>query len=71
MQTYRVDKIIEKNRKLTISGLPFRVGERVEVIILSRLRKIEPSENYPLRGKPVRYLAPFEPVAENDWDANQ
>ena len=24
---------------------------------------------YSLRGKPVRYHKPFEPVAVNDWDA--
>jgi len=24
---------------------------------------------YPLRGKPIRYIDPIEPVAEEDWEA--
>ena len=32
---------------------------------LSRTQK---EELYSLRGKPIRYLEPFESVAENDWE---
>ena len=28
-------------------------------------------KSYPLRGKPVAYIDPFEPVAQNDWDAQR
>ena len=71
MQTYRIETIIAKNRKLTISGLPFRVGEKVEVIIVSQSRKPETPRNYSLHGQPVRYIAPFDPVAEDEWNATQ
>ncbi|MBM3136425.1 MAG: hypothetical protein FJZ89_14325 [Chloroflexi bacterium] len=67
MQTYRIETIISPDRVLTIPGVPFRAGEKVEVIIISypRRRRVK---RYPLRGKPIRYLAPFDSVAENDWN---
>ena len=71
MQTYRIETIIAQNRILTIRGLPFRKGEKVEVIILSRPRIQEGQSHYPLRGQPFRYTAPFDPVAEDDWNALQ
>jgi len=69
MQTYRIETVISPNRILTVRGVPFRAGEKVEVIILSHSRQEEPKERYPLRGKPIRYIAPFDSVAENEWSA--
>ena len=69
MQTYWMETVISQNRVLTIRGVPFRAGEKVEVIILSRPPVREGAERYPLRGQPVRYLAPFDGVAENGWNA--
>jgi hypothetical protein len=71
MQTYRVETVIPQNGVLTIRGIPFRAGEKVEVIILSRAHKRENGERYPLRGKPIRYAAPFDSVAETDWNVLQ
>jgi hypothetical protein len=68
MQTFWIETIISQNGILTIRGLPFRTGEKVEVIVLRSHHKREGDERYPLRGKPIRYIAPFESVAENDWD---
>ena len=68
MQTYRIETVVSQNRVLTIRGVPFRAGEKVEVIIFSYPRKRERAERYPLRGKPIRYIAPFDSVAENDWN---
>jgi hypothetical protein len=67
MQTYRIETTVSQNRVLTIRGVPFRPGDKVEVIIFSYPRKRKRTERYPLRGKPIRYLAPFDSVAENDW----
>ena len=53
---------------LTIRGVPFREGERVEIIIVSMPRTLTNENHYPLRGKPFRYVGPFESVAEGDWD---
>ncbi|MEJ5199371.1 MAG: hypothetical protein WHX53_10645 [Anaerolineae bacterium] len=67
MQTYRTETIVSPDRVLTVRGVPFRAGEKVEVIVLSSSRKRETREHYPLRGKPIRYVAPFDSVAEGEW----
>ncbi len=69
MEIYRIETIISQNHVLTLRGVPFRPGEKVQVIILSQPHKQERPEPYPLRGKPIRYTAPFDSVAENDWNA--
>ena len=69
MRTYRVQAIISNDGTLTIKKLPFRAGDRVEVIVRSHERERELTERYPLRGKPIRYVDPFDSVAEDDWDA--
>ena len=71
MQTYRVETMVPSNRTLTIKGLPFQVGEKVEVIVRRRECERERRGRYPLRGKPIRYLDPYGSVAENDWEALQ
>ncbi len=68
MQVHRMEVEISNNRSLMINELPFHPGDKVEIIIRSRTVKQESSERYPLRGKPVRYIDPFDSVAENDWD---
>ena len=69
MTTYRVEITIPKEKTISIRDLPFAVGERVEVVVRKRPQTPKPQQRYPLRGKPVTYAAPFESVAENDWDA--
>jgi len=63
--------MVSRNRTLTIKGLPFQVGEKVEVIVRRREHERERRGRYPLRGKPIRYLDPFKSVAESDWEALQ
>jgi len=69
MQTYRVETTISNDGTLTVKGLPFHAGDRVEVIVRSRKREWALAERYPLRGTPIRYSDPFGSVAEEDWDA--
>ena len=71
MQTYRVETKVSRGRTLTIKGLPFQVGEKVEVIVRRRERERERRLRYPLRGKPIRYIDPFRSVAESNWEALQ
>lgn len=71
MEAYRIETVVAQDGTLVIKGLPLRAGEEVEVIILSRSYESGVKDRYPLRGKPVRYLAPFESVAEDDWEALQ
>lgn len=68
MQTYRIESIVSPNRVLTIRGVPFRAGERVEIIVVSISSESGNVSRYPLRGKSIRYVAPFDSVAENDWN---
>jgi len=68
MQAYRTETTLSQDGKLTVKGLPFRKGDRVEVIILTRKSQAS-SKRYPLRGKPFKYEKPFDSVAEEDWDA--
>jgi hypothetical protein len=71
MNEYRVETVIEKDRTLTLDNLPFRVGDTVEVIIVERPALGPGADRYPLRGKPLRYDRPTDPVAEEEWQALQ
>jgi len=68
MEAYRVETTLPADGVLTLEDLPFRAGEAVEVIILARSNEAASSKNYALRGTPVEYTAPFEPVVQNDWE---
>ena len=70
MQTYRVETTISQNRVITLRGIPFSPGERVEVIILNYPRQSRGRQRYPLHGKPVRYSRPFDSVAVDEWQAS-
>jgi hypothetical protein len=69
METYRAETMISKDGTLIVEGLPFRKGDKVEVVVRSYERKGNGAERYPLRGKSIRYVAPFKSVADEDWDA--
>jgi len=71
MQAYRVEATVEHDGTLTLSNLPLRVGETVEVIILVHPPGVVGPQQYPLRGTPVHYHDPTEPVAQEDWEATQ
>ena len=71
MQAYRVETTLQQDGTLTLSNLPLRAGEAVEVIILVQPPVAVDRQRYPLRGVPVRYSDPTEPVAQADWEATQ
>lgn len=66
---HRIETKIPQDGVIAITGLPFKAGDDVEVIIKTASRKIESNDRYPLRGKPLRYDDPFGSVAEDEWDA--
>ena len=68
MKAYRVEKQIAANGELKLSALPFKEGDKVEVIILSHEIGSQPVTQSPLRGKVIEYLEPTEPVAEEGWE---
>jgi hypothetical protein len=68
MRAYRIEKTLSEDGVLELRALPFRAGEIVEVIILSREDKVGEARDFPLRGKVLRYEKPTEPVAQEDWE---
>jgi hypothetical protein len=70
MKAYRIEKEIAADGMLQLDTLPFRAGERVEIIILAAE---ETGEATPvsIRGKVLEYVNPTAPVAEGDWDVLQ
>ena len=71
MEAYRTETVIQSDRVLTLRDVPFRSGEKVEVIILSAHDHGNGQKRYPLRGRPIRYAAPFDSVAEGEWEASR
>ena len=69
MEAYRIEKKIAANGVLYLDALPFREGELVEVIVLLREERKRESASSSLRGKVIEYIAPTEPVAQDDWEA--
>ena len=67
MNAHRVETVISQDRRVTLEDLPFQVGELVEVIILQCASKRSEKDQYPLRGTPITYINPTEPVAKEDW----
>ncbi|NOZ05723.1 MAG: hypothetical protein GXP41_05145 [Chloroflexi bacterium] len=68
MQRYYVETTVSSNGTVTIKGLPFLAGDKVEVTVRGREPERKSGNRYPLRGKPIRYVAPYNSVAEADWD---
>jgi hypothetical protein len=69
MQTYHIETVVSEEGVLNIQGLPLHPGEKVEVIVKSHSSSHKNQKNlYPLRGKPIQYKAPFDSVAEDEWN---
>ena len=72
VQAHRVAITLEQDGTLVLEDLPFQAGEAVEVIILPQhVSSSTPSNGtdpYPLRGLPLQYDCPVDPVAQDDWD---
>ena len=70
MSAHHIEITLSQDGKLMLDELPFRAGDTVEVIILAQQSK-QNGQDYPLRGQPIKYVEPTDPVAETDWDAIQ
>jgi hypothetical protein len=65
----RIETTVEQDGTLILKGLPFNAGEVVEVTIRPKVKASMPEGQLSLRGTPVSYDAPFEPVAIDDWES--
>lgn len=70
MSAHHIEITLSQDGKLMLDELPFRAGDKVEVIILARQSKPN-GQGYSLRGKPIKYLDATDPVAQEDWEAIQ
>lgn len=64
---HRTETSVEQNGTIVLSGLPFRKGDKVIVIITTRPPTAPRNTRYSLRSLPVEYKNPLDPVAESDW----
>lgn len=60
---------VEQNGTIILRDLPFHEGDKVLVVITAQPKNATPPPHHPLRGLPVEYRDPFDPVAEQDWEA--
>ena len=67
MQPFRLQTVIQQDGTLTLSNLPLKAGSTIEIIIFVQPMAPSPQNPYPLRGKPITYINPLEPVAQTDW----
>lgn len=71
MAAVQLQTVVGRNGILTVRGLPSFAGHKVEVLVRDAARKRGFVGKYPLRGKPVRYVRPFDGVAAADWKAGR
>lgn len=69
MRAHRIETVLKDDAVLQLKDLPFKSGQRVEVIVLEQ--SIEPQSQrwQQLRGSVLRYDEPTEPVGQEDWEA--
>jgi hypothetical protein len=68
MKDVKIKVVVREDGKVVVEDVPVRSGQEIEVT----LRIPEPvSATFPLRGLPVRYVDPFLPVDEAEWDASR
>ncbi len=70
LQAYRVEKTVSTGKTITLTGLPFAAGDRVEILIV-RQEPRPREKSYPLRGQEIQYDRPFDSVVEGDWEVLQ
>ena len=71
MSAFKVTATLEKDGSLTLDHLPFRAGERVEIVVAPADVGPVDGNRYPLRGSVIRFDDPTEPVADTEWEAQR
>jgi hypothetical protein len=70
MNAIRIETTVDEHGDVHLKKLPFPAGEAVEVTVVAKVSR-QPVSEFPLRGVPIKYDRPTDPVAEDDWDAVQ
>ena len=70
MDAIRIETTVDEHGEVHLTKLPFPAGEEVEVTVVVKAAR-HPGSEFPLRGVPITYDRPTDPVAVDDWDASQ
>ena len=68
MEAYRIETTLTANGSLVLDALPFRAGERVEVIVLGAPRPPTARESDPVQVTAHRSERPTQRVADDTCD---
>jgi hypothetical protein len=68
MNGVRIETTVDERGEVHLTRLPFPAGASVEVTVVPRSTR-QRRNVFPLRGIPIAYERPTDPVAEEDWDA--
>ena len=66
MQPFKTEAVLTEDCTLTLRGLPFQAGSKVEVIIIEKPQPSSTVDDFPLRDSVLRYERPNDPVADDD-----
>jgi hypothetical protein len=69
MSIHVSETTVDPQGRVVLDHLPFRPGEKVEVVI--RSHEVSPLGPSDLKGSVLRYDDPFEPVATDDWEMSR
>jgi len=67
MESVRIETIVDEQGEVHLPKLPFPAGQKVEVTVSPR--PSSQGTDFPLRGLPLKYDRPTDPVADSDWDS--
>jgi hypothetical protein len=68
MEAYRIETTVRPDGSVKLEGLPYAVGQAVEVVVLPHDTRGQ-TASYSLRGTPITYVDPTDPVSAEDWEA--
>jgi len=71
MASIRREAVVSADGTLVLHDLPDLAGCKVAVSVEDVSKRDTNGERYPLRGTSVRYIRPFDAVAEDEWNANE
>jgi hypothetical protein len=71
VEAHWIEATIVERGKLILEDLPFAPGQTVEVLVLSRRPPSTDGQIKTLRDSVLEYRDPFQPVASDDWEAQQ
>ena len=64
MEAHRIETTVTHDGALILDNLPFQVGDVVEITIRLQRPAAQDQPFYTLRGAPLRYEQPMQPVAD-------